>query len=133
MVELADVPPALPPELTTLSWGWIALMATAPLLAGFLIAWPVWNAGEPILGNLAATALIFAAAFALILRENTAIDRIVRQCYDAGYVCRANPSSFVRFAIYAAIGLLQEIAIFMASLRAERKRRNRGVAPEWHR
>jgi hypothetical protein len=127
------VPPALPAELTTLSWGWIALMATAPLAAGFLIAWPVWNAGEPILGNLAATAVIFAAAFALILRENTAIDRIVRQCYDGGYVCSASPSSFVRFAIYAAIGLLEEIAIFMASLRAERRRRNRGVAPEWQR
>jgi membrane associated rhomboid family serine protease len=121
-----------PSELMSLNWGWIALMATAPLLVGLLVAWPVWKAGEPILGNLAATALIFAAAFALILRENTAIDRLTRQCYDAGYVCRADPSSFVRFAIYAGIGLFQEIVIFMTSLRVERRLRNRGVAPEWH-
>ena len=121
-----------PPELTSLSWGWIALMATAPLLVGLLIAWPVWNAGEPILGNLAATAVIFAAAFALILRENTEIDRLTHPCYDAGYVCRTDPSSFVRFAIYAGIGLVEEIVIFMTSLRVERRLRNRGVAPEWH-
>ena len=120
-----------PPDLTTLNWGWIALMATAPLLVGLLIAWPVWKAGESILGNLAATTVIFAAAFALILRENTEIDRLTRQCYDAGYVCRADPSSFVRFAIYAGIGLVEEIAIFMTSLRVERRLRNRGVAPEW--
>ena len=123
--------PAVPAALTTLSWGWMAVMATAPLAAGFLIAWPVWNAGEPILGNVAATAVIFAAAFALILRENTEIDRLIRQCYDAGYVCRADPSTIVRFAIYASIGLAEEIAIFMTSLRVERHRRNRGVAPEW--
>jgi hypothetical protein len=120
-----------PPDLTTLNWGWIALMATVPLLVGLLIAWPVWKAGESILGNLAATAVIFAAAFAMILRENTEIDRLTRQCYAAGYVCRADPSSFVRFAIYAGIGLVEEIAVFMTSLRVERRLRNRGVAPEW--
>src|SRR5207247_11448199 len=32
-------------SLTSLSWGWIALMATVPVLAGLLIAWPIWNAG----------------------------------------------------------------------------------------
>jgi len=120
-------------SLTSLSWGWIALMATVPVLVGLLIAWPIWNAGEPILGNLAATAVIFAAAFALILRENTAIDRLTRECYDAGYVCRADPSGFIRFAIYAGIGLVQDITIFMTSLRVERRLRNRGVAPEWRR
>jgi hypothetical protein len=126
------VTPATPAALDGLNWGWIALMATLPLALGFLVAWPVWNAGEAILGNVAATAIIFAAAFALILRENTEIDRLTRQCYDAAYVCRADPSSFVRFAVYAAIGLAEEIAIFMTSLRVERRRRNRGVAPEWH-
>jgi hypothetical protein len=124
---------ALPPDLTALSWGWIAVMATAPLAAGLLLAWPIWRAGEPVLGNLAATAVIFAAAFALILRENTVIDRLTRICYDAGYVCRADPSSFARFAIYAAIGLAEEIAVFLASLRFERQRRNRGIAREWQR
>lgn len=123
--------PAVPAALTSVNWAWIAVMATAPLLLGFLVAWPVWNAKEPILGNLAATAVIFAAAFALILRENTEIDRLTRQCFDAGFVCRADPSSFVRFAIYAAIGLLEEMAIFMTSLQVERRLRNRGVAPEW--
>ena len=119
--------------LTALSWGWIALMATVPLVLGLAVAWPIWNGGEPILGNVAATGVVFAAAFALILRENTEIDRLTRQCYDAGYICRADPSSFMRFAIYAGLGLVEEIAIFMASLRVERRRRNRGVAPEWRR
>ena len=123
--------PTVPPALATLNWGWIAVMATLPLVAGILVAWPVWMANEPILGNLAATAVIVAAALALVLREHAEIDRLTRQCYDAGYVCRAVPSSFMRFAIYAGIGLLEEIAIFMTSLRVERRIRNRGVAPEW--
>jgi len=126
------MPLATPAALSTLSWGWIAVMATVPPAIGLAIAWPVWQAKEPILGNLAATAVIFAIAFALILRENTEIDRLTRQCYDAGIVCRAAPSTFVRFAIYASIGLVEEVAIFMTSLRVERTIRNRGIAPEWH-
>ena len=123
-------PPA-PPALTTLHWEWIAVMATAPFAIALVVAWPIWKLQEPILGNLAATAVIFAAAFALILRENTEISRLTLQCYDAGYVCRAEPSSFIRFAIYAAIGLVEEMAIFLTSLRVERRMRTRGVAPEW--
>ena len=50
-----------------LSWGWIALMASAPFLLGLLVAYPVWRMKQIILGNLAGTAVIFGAALALLM------------------------------------------------------------------
>ncbi len=45
--------------MNELSWRWIAFMAIVPLPAGALLAWPIWRRSEPILGNLAGTAVIF--------------------------------------------------------------------------
>src|SRR5437773_9740 len=51
------------------SWSWIAVMLTAPLVTGLLVAYPLWRLNETIFGNLVGSAVIFAAAFALIARE----------------------------------------------------------------
>ena len=117
--------------MSELSWGWIALMATAPPLVGVLVAFPIWRTRQPILGNLAGTAVIFAAAMGLILRESVELDRLTQKCLDAGFACWSGPSAFMRYAIYAAIGLIEVFALFMLSLRVEAKIRNRDYAPEW--
>ena len=54
-----------------------------------------------------------------------------RRCLDAGYACWPEPSAFTRYAIYAFIGLFEVFAVFMWSLRVERRIRNRDYAPEW--
>jgi len=117
--------------MTQLNWSWIALMATAPGLLGLLLAYPCWRKTEMILGNLAGTAIILGFAFGLIFRESAEVDRVTRACLDAGYTCWPVPGAFVRYAIYAAIGFLEIVAIFMASLTVERRIRNRNYAPEW--
>jgi hypothetical protein len=117
--------------VTTLNWSWIALMATAPGVGGVLIAYMCWRKAEYILGNLAGTAVILATAFALIFRESAEVDRVTRACLDAGYTCWPEPSAFVRYAIYAAIGFLEVIALFLVSLTVEQRIRNRRYAPEW--
>ncbi len=117
--------------MTTLSWGWIALMVTAPGVGGLLLAYTCWRKGEYILGNLAGAAVILCAAFALIFRESAEIDRVTRACLDAGYTCWPVPSAFVRYAIYAAIGFIEVIALFFVSLTVEQRIRNRHYAPEW--
>jgi len=43
----------------------------------------------------------------------------------------AHPANFVRYAIYAGIGFLEVIALFLVSLTVEQRIRNRRYAPEW--
>ena len=65
-----------------LSWGWIALMVTAPPIAGLLVAYPCWKKSQPILGNLAGTAVIFGAALALFMASLSVEEKVRRSGYD---------------------------------------------------
>lgn len=116
-----------------LNWLWIALMCTAPLPVAAAVAGLLWRRHEPILGNLAGTLVIFGSALGFILRESVALDLLTRECLDAGLTCWPHPSAFTRYAIYAAIGLLDVIGLFLVSLHVERRMRRRGYAPEWQR
>jgi hypothetical protein len=114
-----------------LSWRWIALMLTAPPVAGLLVAFLIWRTSQIILGNLAGAAIIFGAALAMILRESVELNRLTQGCLDAGYTCWPDPSAFTRHAIYAFIGLIEVFVVFACSLKVERDIRNRNYAPEW--
>jgi hypothetical protein len=117
--------------VSELSWYWITLGATVPPIVALLVAFPFWWKEQPIFGNLAGTAVIFAAAFALIMREHVTIERMVGACLDSGLPCFPNPPAFTRYAIYAFIALFEVIALFMLSLRVEQRRRRRGYSREW--
>jgi hypothetical protein len=117
--------------MTSLNWQWIALMATVPGVLGGLLAWACWRGQEYILGNLAGAVIILGFALALILRESAEVDRVTRACIDEGYTCWPVPGAFVRYAIYAAIGFVEVVLVFMTSLRVERRIRDRRYAPEW--
>jgi hypothetical protein len=119
--------------INRLNWPWIALMCTAPLPLASAVASLLWRRTEPILGNLAGTIVIFSAALGFILRESVVLNRLTRECLDAGETCWPHPSAFSRYAIYAAIGLLEVIALFLLSLHVERRMRRRRYAPEWQR
>ena len=114
-----------------LSWLFIALMATVPTPIGMLAALPIWRKGEMILGNLAGTTVIFAAAFGFIMKESFELNRLTQACLDEGYTCWPNPAAFTRFAIYAFIALIEVFALFMISLKVEERIRSRRYAPEW--
>jgi hypothetical protein len=106
-------------------------MIVAPPLAGMVVAYPIWRTRQTILGNLAATAIIFTAAMALMLRESVELDGLARQCLDAGFTCWPDPTAFTRYAIYAFIGLVEVVVLFTLSLGIETRIRNRAYAPEW--
>jgi hypothetical protein len=117
--------------VTTLNWLWIALMMTAPPAVGLLVAYPLWRQRQMILGNVAGTMVIFASGIAAILREYTEIDRATRACLDAGFTCWPQPSAFARYAVYAALALVEVFALFAYSLAVEARIRNQAYAPEW--
>jgi hypothetical protein len=117
--------------MTGLSWTWIALMLTAPSLAGLLVAYPFWRQNEMIFGNLVGSIVIFASALALIGREYVVLGRATSACLEAGFTCWPSPSAFFRYAVYACIGLAEVIGVFVLSLRVEKKRRDRLYSPEW--
>ena len=114
-----------------LNWFWIAVEATAAPVVGLLVALPLWIKDQPILGNVFGTVVIFGTAFSLIMREHIQIEKMVNACLDAGVPCFPTPDAFTRFAVYAFIALFEVIALFLYSLRVERKRRNRGYDPQW--
>jgi hypothetical protein len=117
--------------VTHLNWNWIVFQLAAPSLIGLLAALPFWRKGGMIFGNIAGTAIMFATAFGLIMREYVEIDRMVQACLDEGQPCWPVPSEFTRFAIYAFIGLAEVFALFSVSLVVEKKLRDRDYAPEW--
>ena len=108
-------------------------MALGPLIVAPLLASLAWRKNEMILGNVAGTIVIFGTAMALIFRESFVLDALVRPCLDAGYVCAPRPAAFTRYAIYASIGLVQVVTLFLVSLRVERVRREQQYAKEWRR
>ena len=118
-------------SVTELSWSLIALMVIVPPILGALVAYPCWTRRQPILGNIAGTAVIFGAALALILRESAELDRLSRLCMDAGYYCFPSPTAFSRYSIYAFIALFEVFALFTASLSVEQRIRRSGYDPEW--
>ncbi len=114
-----------------LSWPWIALMIVVPPVIGILVAYSCWRSQQMILGNIAGTVVIFGTAIGLILREYAELDRLARGCIDAGYVCLPIPGAFMRYALYAFIGLVEVFAVFAISLSVEEKQRRQGYDPEW--
>jgi hypothetical protein len=119
--------------LDGLSWFWIALEALIPPALAVLVAMPLWRRNQTILGSIAGTAVIFGTATGLILREYVDLDRLTKECLDAGMTCWPEPSAFTRFAIYAFIALIEVFMLFGISLKYEERRRRRSYSPEWQR
>lgn len=114
-----------------LNWYWIAVALVVPMIGGLLVAWPIWLTGQPILGNIAGSIVIFGAAVALIMREHAALDLVVQACIEQQTTCWPEPSAFTRFAIYAFIGLAQVIVLFTTSVNVETRQRRARYSPEW--
>ncbi len=114
-----------------LRWWWIAFALTVQPLLGLAVTYPFWHRGQMTFGNIVGTALIFASAMGLILREYVELDQLSQACLDAGTVCWPSPSAFTRFAIYAFIALIEVFALFSLSVVIDERVRRRNYAPEW--
>ena len=100
------------------------MMAIVPPLSGVLLGYPFWKRSQPILGNLAGSVVIFGSALVLILRESVELDRLTRQCIDAGYYCIPPPPGYSSYAIYRLLALFEVVALFTLSLPSREKVRS---------
>jgi hypothetical protein len=114
-----------------LSWHWIAVMCIAPPLGAAAVAYPLWRLGQTIFGSIVGTIVIFGSAIALMMREYAELERLSAGCIELGTPCFPVPSAFMRYAIYACIGLAEVFVLFAWSLRVEKWIRNQAYAPEW--
>jgi hypothetical protein len=116
-----------------LNWVWIGVMVVVPPVISIPVAAYLWRKGEVALGNVAGMAVIFIVALGLIFMEYAELARLTQLCQSQGQVCWATPSGFIRYAIYAGIGLFEVFALFAVSLKMEERDRNSSYAPEWRR
>src|SRR4051794_21300720 len=116
-----------------LNWSRVAVMCVLPLALALPIAFFLWRKNESALGNIAGMAIIFIIAIAAILLEYGELGQWTQACLDRGNVCIPTPSGFVRYAVYAGIGVIEVFVLFGVSLKVEERDRNSGYAPEWKR
>jgi hypothetical protein len=86
---------------------------------------------QTILGSVAGTIVVFGSAIGLMMREYAEVEQLMKGCLDAGGQCVPVSSAFMRYAVYAFIGLIEVFVLFMWGLRVDRQVRNQGYAPEW--
>jgi hypothetical protein len=115
------------------NWLRIAVMCVLPLALALPAAFALWRRREVALGNIAGMGIIFVIAVWLIILEYAELGRWMQTCLDQGHVCEPTPSGFVRYAIYAGIGVIEVFVLFSVSLKVEERDRNSGYAPEWKR
>jgi len=116
-----------------LNWAAIGVMCVAPLVLSLPAAYFLWRRGDFAMGNIAGMAIIFIVALGLILLEYGQLAQLGQACLDRGQVCWPTPSGFIRYSIYAAIGVVQVFVLFAVSLKVEERDRNSAYAPEWRR
>jgi hypothetical protein len=114
-----------------MNWFWIGLALTVQPLAALVVAIPFWRKAQATFGNIVGTAVIFASAIGMILREYVEIDRVTQACLEAGTTCWPEPSAFARFAIYASIGMGEIFTLFSIGLVVEERVRRRSYSPDW--
>ncbi len=112
---------------------WIGVMVVVPPLLSLPVAFYIWRKGEVALGNVAGMGIIFIVTLGLIFMEYAELARLTQACLNQGQVCWPTPSGFIRYAIYAGIGLFEVFVLFAVSLKVEERDRNSGYAPEWRR
>jgi Na+/proline symporter len=117
--------------MVDVNWLSVAIMVFAALPLAVVLATPLWRRNEGLLGNLAGTGVIFGTAVVLILRESAESDAVTSHCLEAGLTDCFPSGTFTRYATYAFIGLAEVIVLFLISIAAERRMRERDIAPEW--
>lgn len=101
---------------------WVIAAAVLPTLAGLLVAAPLWRLRlSDDLGSIAGAGVVFTFVVAFIAREYGEVLAFSARCIEAGVGCRFRPEPFVRYAIFAGIGMVQVFMVFILGLFVEER------------
>jgi hypothetical protein len=114
-----------------MSWFWIVVALTVPTGLAILVTLLYSVKGDPMIGAILGSGVVFASCVGLIGREYVELARLSQNCLAAGIGCPVYPEPHMRFGIYASIALLEVFAVFLLSLWLEERNRRRTFAPEW--
>ena len=103
---------------------WILIAAMVPIGVALLVAWPMWRRRVRDEGGAVAGAtVVFAFSVAFIAREFGHVLNVSGECIARQVACQFEPEAFTRYAIYAAIGMLQVFVLFVVGLSVEERLR----------
>jgi len=108
-------------------------MVVVPPLVSLPVAFMLWRKRDPAVGNIVGMVIVFMMSMGMILLEYADLAGLSQACLDRGQLCWPTPSGFIRYTIYASIGLIHVFVLFVVSLKVEERDRNNTYAPEWRR
>jgi hypothetical protein len=115
----------------SMNWYWIVVALTVPAALAVLVALLYSVKGDPTIGAILGSGVVFASCVGLIGREYAELARLSERCLAAGIGCRVYPEPHMRFGIYACIALVQVFGLFLLGQWIEERNRRRTFAPEW--
>jgi hypothetical protein len=105
---------------------WVGIAAVLPVIAGVVVAFPLWWARvRDEMGTIAGAGVVLLFAVFFIAREFGEVQGTFARCIAAGRLCRFTPEPFTRYAIYAGIAMLQVFLLFVLGLQVEERLRRR--------
>ena len=114
-----------------MSWFWIVVALTVPTGLAILVTLLYSLKGDPTIGAILGSGVVFASCVGLIGREYVELARLSQHCLAVGIGCPVYPEPHMRFGIYASIALLEVFALFLLSMWIEERNRRRTFSPEW--
>ena len=113
---------------------WVAAASTIPLIPALLAAWPLWTRRvSDNMGAIVGSGVVLVGVVGFIAREYGEVEKITAECIAREIGCHFHPDPFMRYAIFASIGMAQVFVLFVIGLYVEERQRRNDYAPEWRR
>jgi hypothetical protein len=114
-----------------LGWWVVATASIIPLVLGLLVASIFWaRRTSDEIGSIMGAAVVLVGTITFIAREFNLVLATTARCAAEEIPCYFRPEPFVRYSVFAGIGLLQVFIVFLIGLRAEEGMRRKAFAAE---
>jgi hypothetical protein len=114
-------------------WCGVLIALTVPTAVALLVTLLYSLKGDPMIGAILGSAVVFASSIGFIGHEFVELARLNQRCLAAEIACPVYPEPHMRFGIYCVVALLEVFAVFLLGQQLEERTRRRGFAPEWRR
>ena len=115
-----------------MNWGRLAFAAVVPIFIALPVAALFWRRKRIDIGNAMGGAVFFVSAIVFAGGEYVEGIAYRMQCEAMELGCpKSEPSDFVKLMGYGFLAFIQVCALYLGSMRAERRIRENDYSPEW--